>query len=481
MVKKTKKQATLFDALLCLGFLVVTLVTCLVVLKKYEISAHIPLVLGGIFAGVIAIFRLGFTWKELEEGILSTINMTMPSILILLVVGMLIGTWILSGVVPSMIYWGLNILSPGIFLVATTLICAIVSISTGSSWTTAGTIGIALLGIGSALGIPAKIIAGAIISGAYFGDKMSPLSDTTNLAPAMAGSNLFDHIKHMLYTTIPALVISLILYALLGMKYSGSQIDTTQISQIQTALAGNYNTLSPLLLLVPVAVIAMVILKVPAIPGLIIGTLLGAVVAMILQGASLADVLLAAKGGYVSSTGMEFVDQLLTRGGLDSMLGTVSLMLCALVTGGILEKTGILETLAEAILSVAKGTFGLVFATIFTCIGTNLAVADQYLAIVIPGSMYRDAFKKQGLSPKNLSRALEDSATITSPLIPWNTCGAYMSATLGVGSFIFLPFAFFNLLCPIISLFYGATGISMEKLSDSELSLYQENKLDNII
>ncbi|MGX4599316.1 Na+/H+ antiporter NhaC [Faecalimicrobium sp. JNUCC 81] len=468
MKTREKKQATLFDSLLCLGFLVAVLVTCLVVLKEYEISAHIPLVLGGVFAATVAVIKLGYTWKELEEGILASINTTMQAILILLIVGMLIGTWIISGVVPSMIYWGLNILSPGIFLVATTLICAIVSISTGSSWTTAGTIGIALLGIGSALGIPVQIIAGAIISGAYFGDKMSPLSDTTNLAPAMAGTNLFDHVKHMLYTTVPALVISLILYAIIGMKYAGSQIDTTQIAQIQNALLGNYNTLSPFLLLVPASVIILVILKVPAIPGLIFGALLGGVIAVIFQGASIADVILVAKGGYVSTTGMDFVDQLLSRGGLDSMLGTVSLMLCALTTGGILERTGMLEALAKAILKVAKGTFGLIAATIFTCIGTNLAVADQYLAIVIPGSMYKEAFIKQGLSPKNLSRALEDSATITSPLIPWNTCGAYMSATLGVGSFAFLPFAFLNLLCPLISLFYGATGITISKLSEEE-------------
>ena len=461
---KEKKQATLFDAILCIGFLVVTLVTCLVFLKEYEISAHIPLLLGGVFAGCISIFKLGFTWQELESGILETINTTMQSILILLVVGILIGTWIISGIVPSMIYWGLNLLSPNIFLVATTVICSIVSISTGSSWTTVGTIGIALLGIGSALGIPNTIIAGAIISGAYFGDKMSPLSDTTNLAPAMAGSNLFDHIKHMLYTTVPALVITLILYAILGMKYAGNQIDTAQISEIQNALMSSFNTLSPLLFIVPIGVIAMVILKMPAIPALIIGALAGGVVAVLFQGSSVADVIVACKSGYISNSGMLFVDELLSRGGLESMLDTVALMLCALVTGGILEKAGILQALAKSILKVAKGTFGLIAATIFTAIGTNLAVADQYLAIVIPGSMYKDAFKEQNLSPKNLSRALEDSATITSPLIPWNTCGAYMSATLGVGCFAFLPFAFFNLLCPIISLLYGLTGISIEKL-----------------
>lgn len=468
IINKEKRNATLGEAIICILFLVCTL---FISLTKLNLSAHIPLVLGSIFASSIAIIRLGFTWKELEEGILDTINNTMQAILILLIVGMLIGTWIISGIVPSMIYWGLNILSPGIFLVATTVICSIVSISTGSSWTTAGTIGIALLGIGSALGIPKEVIAGAIISGAYFGDKMSPLSDTTNLAPAMAGSNLFDHIRHMLYSTVPAMLISLVIYAFLGMKYAGHAIDTSQISQIQNALASSYNTLSPLLLLVPVIVIVLVILKVPAIPGLIIGTILGGLVAIFFQGASLQNVLEVAQVGYTSHSGMLFVDELLTRGGLNSMLDTVSLMLCALTLGGILEKTGMLEALARFILRFAKGTFGLVAATIFTCIGTNIAVADQYLAIVIPGSMYKEAFKKQGLDPKNLSRTLEDSATITSPLIPWNTCGAYMSATLAVNSFAFLPFAFFNIICPIVSLTLAATGIGITKLDNTSEEL----------
>lgn len=468
IINKEKRNATLGEAIICILFLVCTL---FISLTKLNLSAHIPLVLGSIFASSIAIIRLGFTWKELEEGILDTINNTMQAILILLIVGMLIGTWIISGIVPSMIYWGLNILSPGIFLVATTVICSIVSISTGSSWTTAGTIGIALLGIGSALGIPKEVIAGAIISGAYFGDKMSPLSDTTNLAPAMAGSNLFDHIRHMLYSTVPAMLISLVIYAFLGMKYAGHSIDTSQISQIQNALASSYNTLSPLLLLVPVIVIVLVILKVPAIPGLIIGTILGGLVAIFFQGASLQNVLEVAQVGYTSHSGMLFVDELLTRGGLNSMLDTVSLMLCALTLGGILEKTGMLEALARFILRFAKGTFGLVAATIFTCIGTNIAVADQYLAIVIPGSMYKEAFKKQGLDPKNLSRTLEDSATITSPLIPWNTCGAYMSATLAVNSFAFLPFAFFNIICPIVSLTLAATGIGITKLDNTSEEL----------
>ncbi len=441
----------------------------------FEADPQVPLILGSIVASAIAVFRLKFSWSDIESGILDTIMKAMQAILILLVVGMLIGTWILSGIVPSMIYWGLNILSPSIFLVATTLICAIVSLATGSSWTTVGTIGIALVGIGQALGMPMEVIAGAIISGAYFGDKMSPLSDTTNLAPAMAGSNLFDHIKHMLYTTVPALTISLILYGVMGMKYAGQAIDSTQIASIQNTLASSYNTLSPILLIAPASVILMVVFKIPALPGLIGGTLLGGIMAIALQGSSFGDVVNAMHYGYVSETGVTLVDDLLSRGGLDSMLWTVSLILCALTLGGILEKTGMLEAIANAILKLAKGTFGVVFATISSCIFTNVVIGDQYLAIVVPGTMYKDEFRKRGLAPENLSRALEDSATITSPLIPWNTCGAYMMATLGVSPLTYLPFAFFNILTPLISLCLAATGISMTKLDKEEKVVTQFN------
>ena len=428
---------------------------------------QIPLILGCVFIASMGIFRLKFSWSDLEESILDTIMKGMQAILILLVVGMLIGTWILSGIVPSMIYYGLDILSPSIFLVATTIICAIVSISTGSSWTTVGTIGIALVGIGQTLGMPLQIIAGAIISGAYFGDKMSPLSDTTNLAPAMAGTNLFDHIKHMLYSTVPAFLISLILYGIIGFKYSGQSIDSTQINIMKDTLLSSFNTLSPILLIAPALVILMVVLKVPALPGLLIGTLLGGFMAIIFQGSSVGNVINVMHYGYLSETGVSLVDDLLSRGGLDSMLWTVSLILCALSLGGMLEKTGILDAIATAVLKIAKGTFGVVFATISTCIFTNIVIGDQYLAIVVPGTMYKDEFRKRNLAPQNLSRALEDSATVTSPLIPWNTCGAYMMATLGVSPILYLPFAFFNILTPIISLTLAATGISMTKLNEN--------------
>lgn len=463
---KTQRKANLGEALIPIIFLIAVLAYSLI---KLGADPHIPLILGAFVAAIIGITKLGFTWRELEEGVLDTIKMAMQAVLILMIVGALIGTWILSGTVPSMIYWGLKILSPGIFLVATTLICSIVSLATGSSWTTAGTVGIALIGIGQGLGMPTPLVAGAIISGSYFGDKMSPLSDTTNLAPAMAGSTLFEHVKHMIYTTAPSLLIALVLYGMIGMKYAGKELDLTQVEIIRNALEGSFSTLSPLLLIPPVMVILMVVFKMPAIPGLVIGTLLGGIFAWIFQGANLGDIINAAHYGFVSKTGIAEVDSLLTRGGLDSMMWTVSLILCALTLGGILEKTGMLEAIAHSLLAFAKGTFGLVFVTIFSCLFTNLVTGEQYLSLVLPGRMYKDEYRKRGLHPKNLSRALEDSGTLSSPLIPWNTCGAYMWVTLGVHPFAYLPFAFLNLINPLVSLLYAATGITMEKLPPEEI------------
>lgn len=465
--QKVKRKATLGEALIPIIFLIVVLAVSLV---KLGADPHIPLILGATVAGLVGVFRLGFTWTELEEGVLETIKMAMQAVLILMVVGTLIGTWILSGTVPAMIYWGLDILSPDIFLVATTVICAIVSLATGSSWTTAGTVGIALIGIGQGLGMPAPLVAGAIISGAYFGDKMSPLSDTTNLAPAMAGTNLFDHIKHMVYTTGPALIIALIMYGVIGMRYAGKELDLSQIALIKDTLQGSFNTLSPVLLIPPVVVILMVVFKVPALPGLIAGTLLGGLFAAIFQGSDLTSIIGAAHYGFESTTGVTAVDDLLTRGGLDSMMWTVSLILCALTFGGILEKTGMLEAIAKSLLVFAKGTFGLVLTTLLSCLFVDLVTGEQYLSIVLPGRMYKDEYRKRGLHPKNLSRALEDSGTLLSPLIPWNTCGAYMAVTLGVSPLAYLPFAFLNLINPLVSLFLAATGITMTKLTLEEMA-----------
>jgi NhaC family Na+:H+ antiporter len=306
------------------------------------------------------------------------------------------------------------------------------------------------------------MVAGAIISGAYFGDKMSPLSDTTNLAPAIAGTDLFSHIRHMVYTTAPGFVIALILYALLGMRYAGGALEARQLdTMLDTMDTGFF--IHPLLLLPPALVIAMVVKRVPPLPALLGGTVIGGICAVATQGSSLAEVIEAAHSGYVSATGVAEVDDLLSRGGLMSMMETITLIICALAFGGIMERTGMLEVIAASLLSLAKGTGSLVATTVASCIGMNAVASDQYISIVIPGRMYKNAYDKRGLHPKNLSRALEDSATLTSPLIPWNSCGAFMWATLGVYPLAYLPYAFLNLLNPVVSIFYGFTGITMEK------------------
>lgn len=469
---KTKREASLFEALIPIIVLIGVLIPAILIFGQ---DPHIPIVIAAVVAAALAITRLGYTWNEIEEGILKTINMGMQAIIILMIIGMIIGTWILGGVVPTMIYYGLQILSPAIFLVATAIICSVVSLATGSSWTTAGTVGIALLGVGQGLGIPVAIVAGAIISGAYFGDKMSPLSDTTNLAPAMAGSNLFDHIRHMALTTGPSLLIALVLYGFIGMRYAGQSVNDSQIADILTALSSGFN-INLLLLLPPVLVIAMVIFKVPAIPGLIGGVFLGSIFAVIFQGADFGAVIDAANYGFVSETGLELVDNLLSRGGMQDMMWTVSLIITALSFGGILESTGMLGVVAGNILKLAVNTGSLVLATVVSCFVVNIITGEQYLSIVIPGRMFKDAYADRGLAPVNLSRALEDSGTITSPLIPWNTCGAFMYGTLGVHPFAYAPYAFLNLINPFVSIFYGFTGISMIKMTDKEIAAYEASK-----
>ncbi len=433
---------------------------------KFKSSPHIPLIGATAVAAIMAV-RLGYNWDEIEAGLLQGIVLALKACLILMIIGTLIGTWILSGIVPTMIYWGLKILSPSIFLFATCFICSLVSLATGSSWSTAGTVGIALIGVGQGLGIPPSMVAGAIISGSYFGDKMSPLSDTTNLAPAMAGTDLFTHIRHMIYTTAPSWTISLILYAILGLRYAGAEMHAENVSKILNTLDTNFN-LNPLLLLPPLLVIIMVIRKIPALPALLGGSVLGGVFALIFQGSDLGTVINVSYSGFVSKTGFEVVDGLLSRGGLESMLYTVSLIMCALSFGGVMEQSRMLESIANSILKIAKSTGALVTATISTCIGMNIIAPDQYLSIVVPGRMYKSAFEKQGLHPKNLSRCLEDAGTLSSPLVPWNTCGAFMFATLGVHPFVYLPFAFLNLINPLVSIFYGFTGITMHKLDQPQ-------------
>ncbi len=431
---------------------------------------HIPLILSAIFAGIVAALN-GYKWSFLEAGMIASITRSMQAILILMTVGMLIGAWITAGIVPAMIYYGLSILSPGIFLFAGCILCSIVAIATGSSWTTAGTIGVALIGIGTGLGINPAMTAGAIVSGAYFGDKMSPLSDTTNLAPAVAGSNLFDHIRHMIWTVTPSLVISLIIYLVLGL--GAEEADLEVVASLQSELSDLFN-LNIALLIPPVLVIVMVALKLPALPGMMAGTILGVIFGGIFQGVPFADWFNILHDGFTfgedSGVSAELVD-LLERGGMSSMLWTVNLIICAMCFGGIMDSSGMLGSMAQGLLKVAKNTGSLVLVTAVSCIGINALAADQYLSIILPGRMYKAAYEDQRLAPQNLSRALEDTGTVTSNLIPWNTCGVTMATFLGVGQWGaggYAPYAFLCWLNPIISIFYGFTGISMTKMSEEQ-------------
>ena len=463
MGKESPRSASLLESLIPV-FLMISFLGINVII--YHGSPHIPLIGGTVIASLIGL-RLGYTWKQVENGIVGGITIAMQACLILLVIGMLIGTWILSGIVPTMIYYGLQILSPSIFLVASCLICSMVSLATGSSWSTAGTVGIALVGVGQGLGIPLQMVAGAIISGSYFGDKMSPLSDTTNLAPAVAGSDMFSHIRHMIYTTGPSFIIALILYALLGLRYGNEPLQNGALDQILFAINSHFHITSALII-PPFLVIAMVIFRIPALPALLGGAILGGIFAILFQNASLGQVLGVAQNGFVSQSGIEAVDNLLSRGGMESMLSTVALIICALSFGGAMEQTGMLGIIASAILRLAKNTGTLVMSTVLTCISMNIIAPDQYLSIIVPGRMYREAFKRSGLASKNLSRCLEDGGTLSSSLIPWNTGGAYMWATLGVYPFAYLPFAFLNLINPVISIIYGFTGITMKKIEHDE-------------
>ena len=469
--KKKKKEIPLLVAIVPVAFLILALFFTIVVFKQ---PPHMPLIAAAAVAAIVAVLY-NHSWQSIQEGMVHGITLAMGAILILMVVGTMIGTWIQGGVVPGMIYYGLELLSPGIFLVATLIVCSIVSLGTGSSWSTAGTVGVALIGVGQGLGIPVPIVAGAIISGSYFGDKMSPLSDTTNLAPAVAGTDLFSHIRHMVYTTTPGYILSIILYGLLGWKFSGGALKAQNIETILTTIKSNF-FVHPLLLLPPVLVIVMVVKKIPPLPALLGGTALGGIFGMATQSNSLADVLQAAHSGFISKTGVPMVDDLLTRGGLLSMMPTVALIICALSFGGIMEKTGMLEVLAKALLKRVRRTGSLVAVTIFSCIGMNIIASDQYIAIVVPGRMYKSAFDAKGLHPKNLSRCLEDSGTLSSPLIPWNSCGAFMHATLGVSPLLYLPYAFLNLSNPVVSIFYGYTGITMTKIKPEDRITTENNK-----
>lgn len=477
MQQATKPTITLWGAVLP--------VVILVLLLSFNVTVYGDDALGGsnqfillIGAAVAAIvgFRNKVTYDQMIEAIGSNLKSTTGAILILLFVGALAGTWLLSGIIPAMIYYGLQILHPSIFLPACIVICAIISIATGSSWTTSATVGIALIGIGRALEIPVGMVAGAVISGAYFGDKLSPLSDTTNLAPAMAGSDLFTHIRYMTHTTVPSIIITLIVFLILGFFQNTTGAADTDI--LLTSIKESF-TINLGLFLVPVLVIFLIIRKTPPLAALLAGTLLGGLFALIFQpdlvvkiaGATTLSITSAYQGvmnaiiGDISvTTSNELLNDLFSSGGMKGMLGTIWLIVCAMVFGGIMDAIGGLQKLSNALLSIAQSTFQLFASTAASCVVINLTASDQYLSIVLPGKMFNKAFADKNLAPENLSRTLEDSGTVTSVLIPWNTCGAYQSGVLGVGVGEYFIYAIFNWLSPIMTLIYAYFGIKIKKI-----------------
>ena len=459
--KREKRDPYLWEALISILGLVLFISLAIV---RYGSDAHVPILLGVFIAAIIGL-RAGYSWKDIETGMLDGITNSLQAIVILFIIGILIGVWILSGVVPTMLYYGLKILHPKIFLPATLIICSITSLATGSSWGTSGTIGIALIGIGAGLGFPLPLVAGAVLSGAYFGDKMSPLSDTTNMAPAMVGTDLYTHIKHMTYTTGVSYGITLIIEILIGFFYGGGEADLESVNQILAGIESQFSV-NPILLIPPALVMALAFRKIPAVPGIVIGILSAGLLGAIFQGNGFGSMLSAAYGGYTSNSGVEVVDNLLTKGGFESMMYTVSLVICAMMFGGIMEKTHQLRVVVQVILKKAQSSGSLITATILTAIGGNLILCDQYMAIVMTGKMYAQSYKDKGLAPQNLSRAIEDSATVTANLVPWNSGGAYQAATLGVPTIAYLPFNFFCWITPIVSILYGWFNITITPLEE---------------
>ncbi len=435
-------------------------------------SNQIILLIGGGIAAIVGFFNK-VTLKTMGAEILENLRSVTIPIMILFFVGALAGTWLVSGIIPAMVYYGLKVLNPSIFLPASVIIAALISIATGSSWTTSATVGIALVGIGSALGIPAGMIAGAVISGAYFGDKMSPLSDTTNLAPAMAGTDLFTHIRYMTLTTVPTIIIALIIFTVLS--FSVETTGSTDISGLLMSIENSF-TITPYLFIVPLVVVALILMKTKPLVALGVGIGLATFFAMVFQTHvldELADTnVTAIMNAIFTDTSVTTdngkLNDLFSSGGMKGMLWTIFLIVCAMIFGGIMDGIGALAKITTVLLSYASTVFGLFASTVISCLGLNAIASDQYLALVIPGKMFKKAYEDKGLAPENLSRTLEDSGTVTSVLIPWNTCGAYQSSVLGVGVGEYFAYAIFNWLSPFTTLLFAALRIKIKLLTASK-------------
>lgn len=427
---------------------------------------QIPLIICIGITAFIGIFVLGYSWNEIETAMIESNAAAMQANFIIMLVGCLMGVWMSGGIVPGLIYYGLKLFTPGIFLAALPILCAIISISTGSAWTTAGTIGVSAMGVAAGLGIPFPIAAGAIITGAQFGDKLSPLSDSTNLAAGITGTNLFTHVRHMLWSTIPSFVLAVGCFAVIGAGYSSRNVDDSQIQMICDVLQANFH-ITPWILLAPLSIIVIMILRIPAIPGMAIGTAVGVIFALV-QGNSLGDIMQQMLYGFELASGSDSVDKLLNRGGMQSMMYTISLVICALAFGGAIKCIGCLDVFIETILLSCRTRASVMIANIFFCIGMNFLAADQYMSIVIPGQMFKETYKKLNLAPENLSRLLEDAGTLTSGIVPWSTCGALYYSVLGVSAFVYFPFCFMAYLNPLISALYAVTGFKLTPLDPSK-------------
>lgn len=480
--KSGAKPTKMIHALISFGGLVLVMAVGIII---FEVDPHVPMFIGVIIAAIVSL-TLGYKWEEIEQMMITGISRAMQAILILCIVGMMIGVWLLSGVIPTMIYYGLKLLSPSIFFIAALLICSITSLATGSSWGTAGTMGLALMGISHGLGMPMGITAGAILSGAYFGDKLSPLSDTTNLAPAMAGTDVFTHVKYMMKATVVAYIVAIIFFGVTGFQHAaGGNADLSKAQEISTELY-NYFNINPILFLPPLIVILAIAFKVPAIPGITLGLIAGAILAPIFQpdlkiwaegddglvvdhtGVTFGDILSDARNGFVCNSKLEDVNSLLTTGGLMNMSSSILMTVIAMMFGGIMEGTKQLEVIIDKITKVIHSGAGLVIATEITCVISNIVMPEQYISILIPGRMFAPAYRKAGIHPKSLSNALESAGTVSSCAVPWNTCGMYMSTTLKISVYEYMPYLIFNYAMMLTTAIFAVLGITVTKMTPEE-------------
>lgn len=436
----------------------------------YRIRPQVLLVAAAFLTGSLG-YLLRFSWRDMERGIVDSIQKAMPAILIMLCVGILIGSWIACGTIPMIIFYGLKLISPQYFLFTACLVCSITSLATGTSWGTIGTLGVAFMGIAMGLGVPLGPAAGAVVAGAYFGDKMSPFSDVTNLAPVAAGSNLFDHIKHMLWSAVPAWLIGLLFYFLIGLNYKGEKVESETISLILQTLQENFRF--HVLLLVPMIIVFyFAFSKKPTIPGMLLSSLVAGVLAIIFQKASVVAVATAMNSGFESHTGVEAVDRLISKGGMMSMMETQLVAFTAFSFGGIMQRTGMLAVILDRVMTFANKVWSLVVTTVVAAIVTAMVTGSSYLSMIIPGELLGPVYKKKQLAAKNLSRIIEESGAIIVPLIPWSMAGVYITGTIGVPTFSYLPWAIMNYTAVLILILFGLTGWTMApKIRDDETQI----------